>query len=302
LDALDLSLLAFNFQVEKAINQSSWRARITIYNPNSTIVEGLQKQYTNVRLEAGYMPPSQQYGVIFAGAIAYYRYGRINATDTFVELHAATADEANRGFVNTTLPAGSRPLDVVNAVLAALGPYGIAGGYITDLGDDKSPRGRVVYGMCRDVLRDVARTAGATYHIDDDNKLHILKESEAFPSENVPVLNSKSGMIDVPAQTNDGGIEVHSLLNFAIRPNTRIYLNEAEIVRNRASESGALSNLPQSATDIQMQSMAISKSGLYDVGKVEHHGENRGNSWFTYITTKPVTPSGVNAPSLVKSA
>jgi hypothetical protein len=299
-DAVDLSKLAFNFDVSKQLGQTLWKARITIYNIDSNLVARLQKTLTHVLLEAGYQAPSQQYGKIFAGPIAWFKYGRQNATDTYIELHAATGDEAvTQAVVNTTLPAGATQRDVVNACAAAMAPYGIGLGYITDLGKEKAPRGRVCFGMASDVLRDVVRSAGAHYHIDDDNKLHILKEFETFATEQVPVLNSQSGMLDVPAQTRDGGVEVHSLLNFAIRPGRRIHIDERDLVVQKASPSGDADNLPTDAQRLNIQRMGLNESGFYEVGGVQHIGENRGNPWFTYMMTAPIKPV---KPELTTSA
>ena len=302
-NALDLSRLGFNFEVEKTKGMTCWRGRITIYNPNSAIVNGLQKQYTHVVLQAGYQPPSQQYGIIFAAPIAWYKYGRLNATDTYIELHGITGDEAaTQAVVNTTLPSGSSQLDKVNACLTAMKPYGVTAGYITDLGDIKSSRGMLLYGLCRDVLRDVVRTASANYHIDDDLKLHILKEFESFQTEQVPVLNSKSGMVDVPYQTSDGGIEVTCLLNYAIRPGRRINLNNQDVVQSTQSPSGDVSRLVDDSQRLQIQAMGMHKDGFYEVGKVRHFGDNRGNPWFSYLMTTPVTATGASQPQVPRSA
>lgn len=303
--SLDLSALGFSFDVSKTQLPTSWIARVTIYNINATILGLLQTKLTNIQLMAGYQPPSQQYGLIFAGQIAWFRYGRQNATDTFVELHCIGADEAKtQAVVNTALPAGHTAKDCVSACVDAMKPYGVTEGYITDLGNATSPRGRTLFGMARDILRDIAHSAHANYHIDDAQKLHILKEDEAFHTDDttVPVLTSKSGMVDVPVVNPNGGVTVRSLLNYAIKPGGRVKIDQSVITRDFASPSGAIAKLPTDARRLQIESMGWQNEGVYVVGGIRHFGETRGTPWFTNIISKPQDTTGINKPTLRTSA
>jgi hypothetical protein len=290
---IDLSLLDFEFDVEQAQYQPPWKARIKVWNPNQTILGGLaSKELSHVYLEAGYQSPSQQYGRVFAGLINFYRHGRQNATDTFVELYATTYDTGvNAAVVNTWLPAGYQTQDAINAVLSAMTPYGITLGQMpNNLSTTAQPRGRLLFGMARDYLRDIARTEKANFFIDTQGRLHMLKEDDvlAMGSEVVPVLNSKTGLIDVPTRTMDGAIECHCLLNPAIVPGSQIHINNQDVAGFDAINVDALPNDAQKFTDA---SIVFKADGYYPVGSVRHQGQNRGNPWYSHIITKKAIPA-----------
>jgi hypothetical protein len=289
--ALDLSWLAFTFSVKQQQLASPWSATITVYNVSNDLLNSVdtQKEYTNVRLEAGYW--SGQYGVLFEGPIVYYRSGRKDATDTFIEIYAAVADMAfSQAIINSWLPAGHVKQDVLNAAIASFGPYGmgIVAGQITQLSQQQATRGRTLFGMTASILRDIARSEDAQWFIDQDKKLHLLRQDEAISlaDTTVPILNSRTGMIGVPEQTLGGAVNVRCLLNPAIRPGKKIQLNQADVVHYTAINPDAAMNA-QLAFDLSktQNEQARHADGFYTVGAVEHTGESRGNTWYTNIVT-----------------
>jgi hypothetical protein len=285
---MDLSPLAFTFSIEQTQLMTPWIGRITVFNVGDDIISRMQKELTHVYLEAGYQPPSRQYGKLFAGEIAYYRRGR-QATETFVEIVAVQADQPlNAAVVNTWIPAGFKPVDVVTMCLMAM--PGITLGQVTDLGDGKSPRGRTLFGMASDILRDVAQSANANVYIDSNNQLHMLTESEYLQmrTETVPVLNSRSGLIGVPTQTLGAGVEARSLLNPAIIPGSQVKIDERAVMTATAVQPG---RLPDTNVALQFSQMSLATDGFYVVGAVRHWGQNRGNPWYSDITTKPIDPT-----------
>lgn len=300
--AVDLSDLAFEFAVEMP-STGLTRATITIFNADpDTLVAALQKEYTVVRLEAGYTPPSQQYGLLFQGEIAYFRYGRRDALDSFIEIVALTGDPVHTlAVANTTLPAGHTKRDEINALVEALKPYGITLGQVTELGNEALPRARTLFGPAPAVLRDLAQSAGAYWHVDSLNRLHILKPGEALESQGsggVPVLNTSTGMVDVPVVTIDGGVDVKCLLNPSIRPYGRIQVDQKKLITqyglaNDNTGTGATGMLgPQGGDIVQAAKLGIHGDGYYVVWSVTHTGQNRGNPWYSHIVTQPLKAPG----------
>ncbi len=285
-----LSPLHFVFTVTTALYQTPWQAQIRIHNVGQKDMDMLATEYTQATLTAGYQRPSSQYGVIFDGQVAWYERGRENATDTYLQIYANQRDkEINASTINTTLPAGYTQLDVVKACAQAMG---IPLGYVSDLGDVKSPRARALYGMARDVLRDVAQTANATSFI-QDGKLVVLVQGDALPGS-VVVLNSASGLIGVPAQTLGGGIRAVSLLNPFIRPATMVQINQADINKLTAGPGATVSE----QTRIQRDTAGIAADGFYKVVSATHRGDNRGNPWFTEIVCVPIDPTQQGSPAI----
>lgn len=295
--AVDLSLLDFEFQVEQQINVPSWHARIKVWNVGDAVINRLiNKELTNIYLEAGYQSPSRQYGQLFAGLINYFRHGRQNATDTYIEIYATTFSTAvEAATINTYLPAGWVTQDAINAVLSAMTPFGVTLGQMPDtLNASKQPRGRVLFGMARDYLRDIARTEDGHFFIDNSGRLHLLKGSDTlkYGSQTVPILNSRTGLIDVATRTMDGAIECKCLLNPAIVPGGQVHINNEDVTSYTPVNPDAMTEDARKFSDAQ-NSMVFKADGYYPVGMVRHEGQNRGNPWYTNIVTnKIIQPPG----------
>ena len=290
--AKDMSQFAFEFDVTLTLYQTINVAHVKVWNPPDDIVAKIGKEYTHVQLDAGYMSPSDQYGTIAKGQITYYRHGRQNATDTFLEMTLAMYDTAyTAAVVNRWMPAGTTGNDVMNAVIQAMSPYGVTLGQIPDMSSNQSPRGRTLVGMARDVLRDVARSQNATWFIDNDGKLHMLKQEDKLKMGNqtVPILNSRSGLLDVPTQVLGSGIEAHSLLNPSIIPGGQIRINQKSVTGVPVITSLGTTGSQMVQTNFLAQTKTapvLDADGNYIVGEVKHVGQNRGTPWFSMITTK----------------
>ena len=269
--ATDFSELRIRFEVRQATTQAPGHANITITNPAKATANRI-KEYDHVVLQAGY-PGSL--ATIFEGEVVQKRYGRENPTDTYLHLLAKEGSKAySYAVMSKTLAKGHTFRDQVNACLEALAPYGITAGYIADLGSVKMPRGRALFGMVREQLRAICQSTGTWWRI-TGTKLEIIKPEEGRPGS-VVVLNSRTGLIGMPAQTFNG-IEARCLLNPQIKPGTLVKIDEASIQRQTISpnySAGATNNLIPS----------IDADGIYQVYEVIHHGDTRGTDWYSDIT------------------
>jgi hypothetical protein len=325
---LNLSDFRILFQYEmSATNGGPWHCIMTVYNVPDELARQIVDQYTTVALTAGYSLPQptqdssvtishdaqglpvgersdtqavtlpQGYkpggSLLFSGPVVWYERGRENATDTFLRIYAQSNDRAlNLSLVNTTLPAGHTQKDVAQACVDAMAkvqPRSFLGWLTSGLEDTKSPRSRTLYGMPRDVLRDVAQSHGAFCHIDDTGKVNILKPGDPPPTPAI-VINGTTGMIGIPKQNMDGGISVTTLLNPSIRPGTIVQINQGDVVQKQLSQSGQ--GLAQQIKDVEMQQIAMQRAtdGLFQVWTVTHHGDTRGNPWYSDIITMATVP------------
>lgn len=270
---LDLSDFRIRFRVTQGDIQTPNHADIIVSNLATQTENKIQKEFTKARLEAGYTDGGTE--VICAGEIKQKRTGRENPTDTYLSLLVIDGDRAyNFATVNKTLAAGHTFRDQVDVALEAMKPYGITAGYIADLGNAKAPRGRVLFGMARDVLRQVGFSTGASWSI-QNGKLQVVKNQEALP-DGPFVLNSRTGMIGRPVQTFDG-IQVRCLLNPKIKPGSKVQIDQKSIEQQRLDPSytGEVANtmIPSLADD-----------GFYKVVIVDHEGDTRGNAWYSNLT------------------
>jgi hypothetical protein len=268
-EAIDLSELRIRFAVDQHTLQTPNVADITITNLSDQTAQKIKNEGALVTLEAGYQA---SHGLIFKGQIIQKRKGRENPVDTYLSILAQGGDQAyNHAVVNRTLAAGHTYKDQVYAAHEAMKPFGISLGYITDLGSKKMPRGRVLFGMARDVLRTISISTGTSWSI-NNNQLTVVKDSEAAPGGAI-VLNSRTGLIGLPTQTIDG-IRVTCLLNAKITPGTLIQIDQGDIQEAKFDPGylGTVNNsmIPTTADD-----------GFYKVLVVNHSGDTRGDTWYS---------------------
>jgi hypothetical protein len=104
--------------------------------------------------------------------------------------------------------------------------------------------------------------------------LQIIPLTGYMPGEAV-VLNSQTGMVGMPEQTQDG-IRVQCLLNPNIKVGTRIQLNNADI--QLAAKDPALQG------DLSFAFLpSISSDGFYRVLVNDLEGDTRGKPWYNEL-------------------
>jgi hypothetical protein len=167
-----------------------------------------------VSLKAGY---EGNFGTIFQGQLVQIRQGRETPTDSYIDIFAADGDSSHRwGVMNVTLAAGWTAQDVAKQAVQACSGFGLTGGAfptVTDPAQRPAPRGKVCFGMMRDILDDVARTHRVDTWI-NRNRLEFVRQSAYKPGEAI-VLTGATGMVTYPHQTNFG-VSVRCLLNPSI--------------------------------------------------------------------------------------
>lgn len=267
-EGLDLSNLRIKFAVKKSDAQTPNTAEITVYNLAEETAQRIRKEFSSITLQAGY---ESNYGIVFAGNIKQVRFGRENGTDTYIVIAAADGDAAYNGsVVNATLAAGSKQSDQINASAGAMAGNGVQKGSIADTGSAKLPRGKVMYGMARDYLRQSAAASNTSWSI-QDGKIQFVELTGVLPNQAV-VLSSKTGLVGTPEQTNDG-IKARCLLNPMLKIGGKVQINEKDI--NEAK-------LPDTSKDAQPNKPAtIRHDGFYRLLVVEHSGDTRGNDWYS---------------------
>lgn len=277
-DGLDLGSLRVVFKIKKSDAQTPNTAEIRVYNLAENTAKQIQKEFTKVTLQAGY---ESNYGVIFAGNIKQIRMGRENGTDTYIDIAAGDGDDAyNYAVVNTTLAAGAKQSDQINAAAGAMSSKGANKGYIGDTGGAALPRGKVMYGMARDYLRQSAESTDTTWSV-QDGKLQVVSRTAVLPNQAV-LLTSKTGLIGTPEQTNDG-IKARCLLNPLLKIAVRVKINEEDVASAKLPDTSNKNEVNKPA--------AIASDGIYRLLTVEHSGDSRGNDWYSELVCLDVDAS-----------
>lgn len=281
-EALDLSALHIRFGIINGDTQTPKTANIRVYNVAPETAARIRKEFTQVLLQAGYVGNA---GTIFAGQIRQVRIGRENATDTFIDILAADGDLAYlQAQLNTTLAAGHTPQDLRNACLKAMAPYGVTAGELADLPSIRAPRGRALYGLAREYLRELADTYGMSWQV-SLGQLHMVAIDQPLKGAAIE-LTSDSGLVGLPQQTLDG-IMVKCLINPQIKAGRQIRLN------NRSIQEAAIST---NVTYVD-QRPTFDTDGFYKVWAVAINGDTRGQDWTMDLVctgidgTLPTTPA-----------
>ena len=276
--SLDLSDLRIRFRVTRADTQSPHHAEIRVYNLSAQTAKALRalQEAGQIVLQAGYPGNMAQ---IFTGQIRQVRQGKESSILSFVDLVAADGDQAySYSVINQAIAAGSTPQRRLDALLAATVEHGIVAGYTPPLTGGSLPRGKVMFGMTRDYLRDFAGGQNATWFV-ENGEINMLPVRATLPYPAI-VLNANTGMIGLPTQTIDG-IVVRCLLNPDIRIGGQVQIDNQSIQQAALSvDYTALNYFP-----------SLDADGYYKVVSVNHQGDTRGQEWYSELICQGVDGS-----------
>lgn len=285
--ALDLSDFHYKFNVLRGDYQTPNSCDLRIYNLTFETINKIRDQkYTQVILQAGY---GKTFAGIFNGTIVQFLAGRENATDTYVDITAIDGDEAyNYEITSKSYPGGTALIDIITGITSsATTPITVG---TTPKAPAPAPvRGTAYFGRIRRAMAVIAKNAvgfvpataanyenvGCIWYI-DDGKLHILPAGSGL-SYPVTILNSNTGLIGLPEQTEQG-IKFRCLLNPLLRIGSVVKLDNTDIQQYKYGIS--LSSAPQNQKTAT-QTLVNNTDGYYYVMYTEHEGDTRGQEWYT---------------------
>lgn len=282
-NGLDLSGLTINFAIKKTDGQTPNTANIKVYNLADSTLKKIQKEFTRITLQAGY---ESNYGVIFDGNVKRFTTGRENVVDSFLDIQAADGDEAyNFAVVNATLAAGATQRDQIAATAKTMQQLGTGVGYID--GADTStalPRGKVMYGMARDYLRQSSESSQSSWSI-QNGKIQVVKLSGILPSTAVQ-LNSRSGLIGTPEQTNDG-VKFRCLINPLLQIGGLVHINEKDVLKAKLDDA-PLKPKKDGSLPEKKEPPYLAADGFYRLISATISGSTRGNDWYVDGVCLPI--------------
>jgi hypothetical protein len=283
-NGIDLSRLHCKFAIKQSSNQTPNGADITVYNVEQNTALAIQQQkFSSVLVQGGY---NSNYGVVFRGTIKQVILGRESATDTFLKLNCGDGDLAyNFAIVNTTIKAGSSQGDQFGQVAAPMKALGLTQAPASTQPQFNSmilPRGKVLWGNSKDYMRTIAKQNGLTWSIQNE-QIGFIHQQGYAPGETI-VLNSKTGMIGTPQQTNIG-VNVVCLMNPNIQPGRTIRIDNASVAALQID----LGN-PKDPVNL---APPLNADGVYYVLVVETTGDTRGPDWYSKLICCSVKPAAI---------
>ncbi|HCM2546771.1 TPA: hypothetical protein N3D39_004936, partial [Salmonella enterica subsp. enterica serovar Durban] len=230
----------------------------------------------------------RNYGLIFSGEIRYSVTGKDSPIDSYVLIQAADTDLAfATSITNQTLAAGYTTEDMFRLLMKDFEAKGATVGRTPVFPPTVFPRGRVLFGMTRHLMDNVAAQCGTTWQF-VDGQLNMLPEGEYM--HDAIVLNSATVLIGMPQQTIGNGVNVRALINPNIRVNGLIQLDQASVYRTalsnndiamaggRITDQNTDGNITLSGTTVQPASIAT--DGVYIVRGIMYTGDTRGQAWY----------------------
>ncbi|KVZ79920.1 phage protein [Burkholderia ubonensis] len=277
-DALDFSDLRFSFDIRRGDISTPNSARVRIFNVADDTAQRIAGEFSRLVLQAGY--ENGPFGLLFDGVIKQVRRGRYSPTETVVDVLAASGDAwYNWATVSTTLAAGSTFVDHVQAATGTMAKYGLTAGYVPEFDVKPLPRGKVIFGMARDVLRTAALNLNADWSI-QDTQFQMVPQNSYIPGEAL-VLTAETGMIGLPTQ-DQNGITIKCLLNPNARISSLVKIDNASIQRAEYSLTVSRSAV-ESNLNINRYGH-LNRDGTYKILVAEHEGDTRDNPWYTTLT------------------
>lgn len=298
-NGIDLSQLKIRFQVLQSDEESPNSASIRVYNLSDETINRITSltpvEYNRVILQAGYENGS--FGVIFDGTIRQFKRGRESNINSFLDILAAEGDiPFNFSYVQQTLAAGWTHEDVIKKSSEAMGLTANVVPNKESFGGI-NPRGKVLWGLSKVAMRSASQSIGSTWSI-NNGVVQVIPLQGYLPNEAV-VLNSQTGIISVPEQTEDG-IKLKCLLNPKIIIGGRIQIDNTSInqfTQQSAGMAGQQVALPVGqikynsiSGNIQLPAN-VANDGFYRVYVSEYVGDTRGQDWYVEITALAIDQS-----------
>ena len=277
---IDLSQLRFRFEVRASDVETPNTLSVRVYNPAPVTVNKLTgnggAEFDTVTLTAGYQNGNQ--GIIFQGDIKQYRQGRERNVDSYLDILAGDGDYAyNQSIINKSFPAGTTAEQLLSETAKSMGlPVAqSANDVLTTAGIVPNPRGKTAFGMARQYMAQLAQRANARWSI-QNGVVTLVPVTGYLPGQAVQI-NSATGMIGTPEQTNEG-IVIRCYLNPLIRIGQLVQINNKDInqatLKSRFFPSYTAAYYPATVT----------ADGFYRVMVHEMSGDTRNNDWYSELT------------------
>jgi hypothetical protein len=278
--ALDVSDMRCTFKCVKTALMEPNYSEVVIYNLSAKTENAIIQEGSRIIIEAGY--EGDQYGIVFDGNVLQPIREKEDGNTYKLTLIAIDGDAFyNGGFIVSSLVKGQTARNIVDNCTKKAS-VSAQSNFISDsLSGAKLTRGKVLFGLSRDYIRQVAKSNDATFYL-DDGKVNIIKATD-FKSNEIVELSPASGLIGVPSQLNYG-VSGKCLLNPRIKLNSLVHIDNSLIRAQQATQTAQYS---------------LDNDGIYRVIKVTYTGDTRGNDWYTEFET--VSQSGA-IPSMLSSS
>lgn len=265
--------LRIEFDISKGISSSANTASIRLFNLSERHRNSIGKEFDNITIEAGYMPPdgAGNVGIIFKGAVRDVEHRR-DGPNIITEISCGDGDKALRkAVISKSYPKGTKVGTVIDDIVSEMEKKGVAKGELKlpdDVKDKTFKRPYAACGSCTRELDTIGRGNG--FYWSSQNEAIEIVPADGYVG-GVVLITPQTGMIGTPALT-DTGVRVSAMLNPEIRPNRRVQLKSETLEMNaadgmyRVAEVNFSGNNMDGEFKVEITAEAI-KGGKVDTGK-----------------------------------
>ncbi|WP_088832736.1 phage protein [Paenibacillus tyrfis] len=279
--ALDVSQLRCTFKIQKTILQQPNFSEIVLYNLAPDTENSIIREGNRIVIEAGY--EGDQYGLIFDGDIIQPIRDKEDGVTYRLTLYSLDGDRfMNHGFVGFSMVKGQTSRSVVENVVGQAKVPTQIGSISSEFSSQELSRGKVVFGLAKDYLRQLAQSQDASFYM-EDGKVNIVRATD-LPEGEIIELSPKSGLLGVPAQ-NDKGVSFKALLNPRIKINSLVHIDNSLIRAQTFQQGQPIRNLDN--------------EGIYRVIGITYTGDTRGDLW--ECECEAVSQAGI-LPGMISAA
>ena len=273
---IDTSNLRCIFHVEKTLDDTPGYSQLSIYNLKQSTVRSIAPG-DSISIEAGY--EKGNYGMIFTGDVVQPLTSLEEGVDYVLTLICQDGDQfLTSAFVMQTLEKKTPFSAIVGACTK-----GVTTNLITDEIEKKGKliRGKVLFGRAAGYVKKLADSVQSQLFV-EDGKVNIVGAKD-YDSGTAVVLNSDTGLIGTPNQTDDG-VSYTCLINPSIKLNSLVNIDANQVAQKKISSG-------------ETAFQEVNADGIYRVVKITYDGDTHGNDW--YMKCEAITQSGAKPDGLV---
>lgn len=292
---LDLSNLRIDFRLTKQTNSAPNFLDAKVYNLAPETMNKI-RQFKKVKLSAGY---KSNFGLIFDGNVVLYISGKENAVDSVVQIIAGDQDiKINNSVALLSFDAGALESDQLKAALQHAKHE--VGEINTGTESQPTLRSSHYLGTVSNFIRRITNATDTDFYV-DDGKAYVIPRS-GYRKGEIVKLSPTTGLVGFPKVT-PSGIEATCLLNPRLRIAGLVQI-DTSLLSGVSFVPGSTDSAPFSssgsmqfgptASAFSFQGASVDPKGQYKILLLSHHGDNRGNPWYSEMVC--TATGAVNAP------
>ena len=286
------------FEVQESLMPSPcWYAMIHVYNADQPDLQNLLWLAEWVTLEAGYQTGTNKSTIIWNGPVLQVMFDRPGIVDTVITFNCvSTIPQLEEGFQNYARGENTSQYEVVSQMMSKQG--GSIDSQASALAKEALrtktyPRGKTHFGTSGKYMQVVSSDNFITHWVKgDQDNISELYNPDANPPQKPEIVygppyppgyvtsgpgpsnaaNITRSIIGTPQQSQ-WGVNLEVLLDPRLHVGT-----PPQIIQ---IEQGAL--IAQSKFQLGTIPTPLDNSGLFVVGQVTHHGDTRGNEWYSSV-------------------